>query len=485
MTDRIAVPDLNHSEQNALDELVFQWRAKRSRNALRAGMYDMKNSYRHLMTSAAPAVVKRRSFVLGWSSIAVDKLNRRCNLDGFYDRGGVDLDELGLNDLMVSNRLGSEISQTGVSALIHAVAWLVTTQGDTEAGEPEVLINGRDALTGTGMWDSRRRAVRSFLSLTDFDGDGEPVGMTMYLPNLNVIMTKAAGRWIVVRREHIYGVPVDPMRYKPRLGRPFGSSRITRAVMSIHQQALAAMIRADVNGEAYSLPRYVLLGATESAFQNADGSPKATWQAAWDAIWAIGDDEDADPALARADVKQFTGQSPEPQNAHLRMLAQMFSGETGIPIGELGIIGDSNPTSYEAMLASRDDIISEAETTTDEWAPDVSSAVTRALDMLNGGDLPDGLDVLPKWRNPMHISRAAAADAGTKVIDKVPWLADSEVGLELMGLSPSQIQRAMADKRRAGGSAALQVLQEAAQRVSGAQMPVPPAQVTDGNPSGA
>ena len=50
--------------------------------------------------------------------------------------------------------------------------------------------------------------------------------------------------------------------------------------MSIHMQALAAMIRADVNGEAYSLPRYVLLGATEQAFQNADGSPKAAWQAA-------------------------------------------------------------------------------------------------------------------------------------------------------------------------------------------------------------
>jgi hypothetical protein len=485
VTDRIAVPDLNHSEQNALDELVLQWRAKRPRNAIRAGMYDMKNSYRHLMTSAAPPSVKRRSFVLGWSSIAVDKLNRRCNLDGFYDRNGVDLDELGLTDLMTSNRLISEISQTGVSTLIHAVGWLVTTQGDTQAGEPEVLINGRDALTGTGMWDSRRRAVRSFLSLTDFDDDGEPVGMTMYLPNLNVIMTKAGGRWTVIRHEHIYGVPVDPMRYKPRLGRPFGSSRITRAVMSIHQQALAAMIRADVNGEAYSLPRYVLLGATESAFQNADGSPKATWQAAWDAIWAIGDDEDADPQLARADVKQFTGQSPEPQNAHLRMLAQMFSGETGIPIGELGIIGDSNPASYEAMLASRDDIISEAETTTDEWAPDVSSAVTRALSMLNGGDLPDGLEVLPKWRNPMHISRAAAADAGTKVIDKVPWLADSEVGLELMGLTPSQIQRAMADKRRAGGSSALQTLQEAAQRIASGQTGTNAAPVSGGNPSGA
>ena len=47
--------------------------------------------------------------------------------------------------------------------------------------------------------------------------------------------------------------------------------------------------------------------------------------------------------LARADIKQFHGQSPEPQNAHLRMLAQLMAGETGIPIGEFGLIGDANP----------------------------------------------------------------------------------------------------------------------------------------------
>jgi hypothetical protein len=257
----------------------------------------------------------------------------------------------------------------------------------------------------------------------------------------------------VKRREHVYGVPVDPMRYNPRLGRPFGRSRITRAVMSIHMQALAAMIRADVNGEAYSLPRYVLLGATEEAFQNADGSPKPAWQAAWDAVWAIGDDEDA--SAPRADVKQFNGQSPEPQNAHLRMLAQMFSGETSISIGELGIIGDANPTSAEALTVAKDDLIAEAEQTTDAWSPDIASAVTRALAMMNRGSLPDTLEIKPKWRNPMYVSRAAAADAGTKVLTQVPWLADSEVGLEILGLSRDQIDRAMADKRRAQGQQTL------------------------------
>lgn len=448
----IRVPGLTDSEQGSLDELVIQWRAKRPRNNLRSAFYDMKNSERHLMSQTVPSVVRRRRFVLGWSGIAVDKLNRRCNLEDFYDAQGRDLDVLGMSDLARENRLTSEVSQAGVSSLIHAVSWMVTTQGDTQSGEPEVLMNARDASTATGFWDVRRRSLRSFLSITDLDDKGEPSSMTMYLPNLNLVMWSDAGLWRLDRRPHSHGLPVDPLRYKPRLGRPFGSSRISRSVMSIHMQALAAMIRADVNGEAYSLPRYVLLGATEEAFKNADGSSKPTWQAAWDAVWAIGDDPNAQTdALARADVKQFTGQSPEPQNAHLRMLAQMFSGETGIPVGELGIIGDANPTSAEALQVSRDDLIAEAEQTTSGWSPDLSSAVTRALRMLNRGDVPGDLDVRPLWRNPMHVSRAAAADAGTKVVDKLPWLAETEVGMEIMGLSPDQIRRALGDKRRAEG----------------------------------
>lgn len=453
----ISVPGLTHQEQVSLDVLVNQWRTKRPRNNLRSAFYDMKNSTRGLVDKNAPATVKRREYVLGWSAMAVDKLNRRCTLDGFYDGAGNDLDSLGLSEIVRSNRLIPEVSQSGISSLIHATSFLITTKGDVGAGEPDVLIHGAPASQATGIWDRRRRLLTSFLSIHELDDKGEPVDMTMYLPNLIVHCTRKGQGWKIVRRQHQYGVPVDPLRYKQRLDREFGSSRITRTVMSLHIQALATMLRADVNGEGYSLPRYALLGATEEAFKNADGSPKPVWQAAWDAIWAIGDDLDAagdSPALARADMKQFLGQSPEPQNAHLRMLAQMFSGETSIPIGELGLIGDANPTSAEALQTSRDDLISEAESTTDGWSPDIESAVTRALSMKNG-TLPPTLDVRSKWRNPIHSSRAQAADAGGKILDKAPELAQTEVGLELLGLTPDQIKRAMIERRRGAGRALL------------------------------
>lgn len=445
---RIVITDLSDDEQASLDELLAQWREKRPRNNLRSAFYDMKNATRHLMSANAPAEVKRRKYVLGWSALAVDKLNRRCNIDGFYDPSGHNLADLGLADLERANRLRTELSQAGISSLIHAVSWLITVQGGED--EPDVLILPRDASNATGIWDTRRRALRSFLSITDVDDRGEPTAMTMYLFGLNVLMAKDNGAWSIDRRDHNYGLPVDPLRYKPRLGRPFGSSRISRSVMSIHEQAIGVMGRADVNGIAYSLPRYALLGATEQAFQNADGSIKPTWQAAWDAIWAIGDDEDlaqVGSAMARADIKQFHGQSPEPQAAHLRMLAQLMSGETGIPIGEFGLIGDANPTSADALQVSKDDLIAEAEQTTDNWTPDLSATMNRALRMLNDGDVPVDLDVTPIWRNPMHVSRAAAADAGAKVLDQHPELKGTKVGMEISGLSASQIARAEAEIR--------------------------------------
>ena len=455
-TTTLRVFGLTHQEQAALDELLHQWGDKRWRNQLRTRFYDMHNQEGRLFSDTAPPVVRRRRFVLGWSAMAVDKLNRRCNLEGFYDVRGEDLDALGLDEIAETNRLSYELSQAGLASLQHGPGFVVTTQGDTEAGEPDVLVLARSAETSTGIWDVRRRALRSFLSILDFDGDS-PTSMVMYLPNVNVLMDKIDGTWRVERRRHMYGVPVDVVAYRRRLGRPFGSSRINRTVMALHMQALAAMIRADVNGEAYSLPRYVLLGAGEEAFQNADGSPKPTFQAAWDAIWAIGDDPDAEPGLQRADVKQFSGQSPEPQNAHLRMLAQMFSGETGIPLGELGMPGDANPTSAEALVVSRDDLHAEARATMEGWAPDVSSVVRRALEMRSGRELPD-LRVRPRWADPIMSSPAARADAGLKVISTMPWLAETEVGLELLGLTQDQIRRALVEKRRATGSAILQAL---------------------------
>lgn len=457
--ERITIFDLKHGEQDALDVLLSQLSAKEWRNRMRAAYYDGKHAVRDMGISTPPSF-RRIAFVLGWSAKACDLLNRRCHMEKLLIPGVADADSLGLSDLWRDNYLDTEASHAGLSSLIHSTAFLVVTQGDTGAGEPPVLITAKSALSGTGSWNRRKRALDSFLSVIACDDDGRPVEMVLYLDGLNVTMAKTGGAWSVDRRSHSFGVPVEPLIYKGDLEHPFGRSRISRAVMSLQDSATRTVIRSEVTAEVYSAPQRVLLGADESAFKNADGTVKTAWQAVLGRVWAIPDDEDA--ATPRAEVKEFTQASQEPHMAQLRAQAQLFAGETSIPISSLGISTEANPASAEAYLASREDLISESEGTTDGWTPAWRRSMIRGLAMLNGWDVekvPDEvLGLTPKWRNPTHTSRAAAADAASKTIDKFPWLADTEAGLELYGFDQGFIDRAMAEKRRSSGSAALRAI---------------------------
>jgi kynurenine formamidase len=124
----------------------------------------------------------------------------------------------------------------------------------------------------------------------------------------------------------------------------------------------------------------------------------------------------------------------------------------------------SNPTSADSYVASREDLIAEAEGATDDWSSPLRRAMVRALAMANGL----GMDEVPsswasidtKWRSPVYLSRAAQADAGLKQLQAAPWLADSEVGLELLGLDEQQIKRALKHRRTAAARSLLGRLTE-------------------------
>lgn len=453
----ITVPGLSDTEQATLNVLLTKLAGKAPRNLLRAAYYDGKNAVRDLGISMPPSF-RRIATVLGWSAKAVDILNRRCNLDGFVVPGVEELPDV--DRLWSDNYLDNEAPQAGVSSLIHACGFLVVTQGDVDADEPAVLITAKDALSGTGEWDRRRRRLKSFLSIIDVDDDHDPTAMVLYLPDVNVFIERSGSKWTVDRRRHSYGVPVEPLVYQPRLSRPMGSSRISRPVMSLHDSALRTVIRSEVNAELYSVPARVLLGADESSFRNADGTVKTAWQAILGRVWGIPRDDEGN----MPDVKEFSQGSQEPHVQQLRAFAQLFAGETSIPISSLGISSTANPASAEAYHASREDLISEAEGTTDGWTPAWRRTMLSALSMLNGWDqVPaEFAGLTPKWRSPSTPSRAAAADAASKTIDKFPWLAETRAGLELYGFDKDFIDRALAEKRRADGRLALSALNVAA-----------------------
>lgn len=455
----IRLDDLDEEEQAILDYLVTKLRRKAERNLLRAAYYDMKH-IEPLVNSVIPPQYFRLGIVLGWTGKAVDTLARRCNLDGYFWPDG-DLGSVGFTDVWEDNNLRAEVNQGLISSLIHAVSFVVNTQGLD--GEPPSLIHFKDALNATGEWSTRERRLTSLLSVSDWGGEDndEIHGFTLYLDNLIISAQRDEnGDWQVQRTRHGWGVPAEPLVYKPRVGRPFGSSRISRSVMALQDSATRTVIRLEAHSDIYAIPDLWMFGADEEIFKGANGAVKKAWQIMMGRIKTIPDNEGAD--VPRASVTPIPASDPDPHLKNLKQQAQLFSGETCIPLTSLGVSDMSNPTSSDSYIASREDLIAEAEGATDDWDTAMRRAMVRALAIKNGikrGDVPDAWKTIStKWRSPVYTSRAQAADAGVKQLTAVPWLAETEVALELIGLDDQQIKRALAERRTAQGATILQNL---------------------------
>ena len=250
--------------------------------------------------------------------------------------------------------------------------------------------------------------------------------------------------------------PVAPLPYKPRLDRPFGSSRISRPVMSITDSAVRTIIRSEGTADFYGAPWFMIFGPGEDAFS------KNSWQMLFDRINAIPDNTDPDITNQRADVKQFTQASQAPHVDQLQVWAGLFAGETNIPVSSLGVgMSQANPTSSESYHASREDLIAEAEDAQDQWSNAHAQSVLWAWQIANGEKtVPAELAGLePIWRDARHLTRAASADATLKNVQAFPWMAESDAVVETLGLDRSMTQRLLADKRRAGGGSVLAQLQ--------------------------
>lgn len=441
------VPPLADPDEKQLVRRLYKRLVdKNRRNVLRTGYYDAKNAIHHAGITDPPPRMQNVIHPVGWPAKAVDTLSNRCHLEGFVLPGDED-DTLGIGDLWDLNHLASQAPQAGLSSLIHAVSWLIVTRGGQN--EPPALITARDALSGTGEWNYRTHRLNNFLSLLETDSDGNPLSLALYLPSRIVEMRRdnKDAKWAIDDREtDIDYVPVEPLVHKPRLGREFGSSRITRPVMAYTNSAMRTLLRSEVTAELYSVPQRVILGADESMFVDDSGNPTSAWEVVWGKLLGLPADENGNVPK----FEQLTQATQEPHMSQLRTLAQLFSGETSIPVTELGIHSDSNPSSAEAVYAHQGSLIAAAEATTDGWEPGWRRTMLTALKVANNEDeIPlEWQRIRARFRNPAYESKAAAADAGLKMVQAFPWLADTDVGLELFVRDDLLLERLKVERRK-------------------------------------
>lgn len=389
------VPGLPAAAQDTLDRLIKQLKEKAPRNELRTALMNHKRTFEDWPIVGELGDLRA---VLGWPAKAVETLGRRVRLEGFTIPGR-DLSEFGLDVLMEETQYLRRVRMGELNSLVHAVAFEVSTKGG--AGEPDVLITHVSAQNGTGTWNGRLNRLDDFLSVLSWE-KGKPKDWALYLP---------AGTWVYANgtldwTSHKLGrVPVEPLIYKPRLDRPFGQSRITRSVIFLTRSAARVVVRSEATADLYSAPGLLALGLT------ADQIEQGSWRQGIGNVVGIPDADEgplAAPQLARVAIEKIQQASQQPHIDQLRAWAQLFAGETSIPVSSLGISIDSNPTSAESYAASREDLIAEAEDAGAEWGAAHRRAILNAWALREGvayDDIPDELlRMRSKLRDPRHES---------------------------------------------------------------------------------
>lgn len=441
------VSGVDEVELDAIRGLFATWQAKFPRNVLRSQYRDMKVRIKPSQNIPAEAIARVEA-VSEWPEKAVSALAERSVFEGFVSPGG-EQDPFELGAVLDANRFDLELPQAISSAYTHSCSFVTTAVGDVASGEPEVLVMAREATWSAARWDSRRRVLRDMLAITDVDESGQPTGMDVFFPYAVVSLTRRpSGSWVAERRANAVGeVLAEPLTYAPQLTRPFGQSRISRAVMNITDRALLTIIRAEIASDFYAVPRMYALGLAD-----ANIFSRGKWQAAIDSWFALTKDSEGDTPT----VGQFPQMTMQPITDMYRTIATQFSGATGVPVSNLGIVTD-NPPSAEALYADDRRIVNTARAQNRVLGASLKRVAQRVVRLRDGGPVTSELAKLDvSWANPAFTSPATSADALVKLSSVFPWLSESEVALEFAGFSHAEITRLLSDKRRAQSGSVLQ-----------------------------
>lgn len=442
------VINLSEQDQADLNELAEVWREKLARNQLKKKYYNQKNGLKDLGIAIPPAL-KNMECALGWPAKAVDMLSVRSRFDGFVFGDG---DDYGLNEILRQNNFSVLYRQATTSELVHSCSFITVSKGGPD--DPSVVMSAYDAETAAALWDSRRKKIKCGMTIVDIDPKTrEPTQVNLYTSTAIVEIHRNGKVWEAEYKNHKLGRPLmEAMVYRPSLDRPFGKSRVSRAVISITDSAVRTAVRTEVSSEFFTSPQKYLMGADPELF-----AKNSKWEAYIGNILAISKDEDGD----KPDFGQLAQASMQPHMDYMRTLAAQFAGETGIPISSLGVIHD-NPASAEAIYAAKEDLIIEAEglnETNGQALRNLGLLVAAITNNTTIDQLAEEVKKMqPRFRNPAMPSVVSQSDAIIKQVSAIPWIAESQVALEELGYTESQITRLMSDKRKAESKKALESL---------------------------
>jgi len=395
-----------------------------------------------------------------WPSKAVDALADRITLERFnapaeYDRTALDAVLDGSNVVNGYNRhLTPKLLYGCMAATVtrnvanHAVVRFHSAETFTAIPSPD----GKDGVVGAGL--AIARMERTSWSPTR----AVPTIVNMHLPgNIVELRQVAAGQWTA---EDGITPEQEPSLYVfchdgTGTMNPFGRTRITQFVRTLTDDAIRCMWHMQISGAYYSVPKLAMLNLLPEQYE-AVVSDKLKYQL--DKVLATEVDENGD---TRTTIQQFSGNSPQPFVEELRALAAQFSGATGVPLNSLGIVQD-NPSSAEAIGASREDICLIAQRDIDEDRRTLER-VMRAAVAVEQNTTTDRLDegtrgIRASFADPLIHSRAEMADWAVKINSMRPTFGATDVAARMVGIDDADLESVKSDETRAASAAMAQAI---------------------------
>lgn len=393
--------------------------------------YEGAHRAQQIGISIPPSMRNLRT-VLGWPGIVVDALEERLDLLGV---AGVD--DLGVMGIFDDNMLDVESGMVHLDALIYGLSFVTVSAGVD--GAPDVLVAPESPKSATGIFDRRTRRLTAGL-VRSVHGDVTEVSLLTDSEIIELRGTRGRRGWEVLdRTRHAMGeVPMVPFANRRRTARDSGRSQITRAVRSLTDQAVRTLLGMEVNREFYAAPQRWVMGAAEKDFQDANGNPKTSWELVLGKALALPRDEVTGDV---PQVGQFAAASPAPFADQLRVLSQLLTAESAVPRNYLGFVTE-NPSSADAIRAEESRLIKHAERRQALFGASWKR-VARLAAKQAGADVPE--DFMSRasiqWRDAATPTKAAAADATSKLVGSGILPAEADVTLEMAGMDARMISK--------------------------------------------
>ena len=395
-----------------------------------------------------------------WPAKAVDALADRITLERFnapdeYDRVSLDV-------VLANNNVVNGYNRHLTPKLLYGCMAATVTRNST--GHAVVRFHSADTFTAIPSPDGRDGVVGAGLAIARMEYTSwsaqqmVPTIVNLHLPgNIVELRQVAANDW---RATNGYTMETEPSLYVfchdgTGTMNPFGRTRITRFVRTLTDDAIRCMWHMQISGAYYSIPKLAMLNLLPEQFE-AVISDKLKYQ--MDKVLATEADESGD---TRTTVQQFSGNSPQPFVDELRALAAQFSGATGVPLNSLGIVQD-NPSSAEAIGASREDICLIAQRDIDEDRRTLEQ-VMRAAVAVEKNTTIERLDegawgIRASFADPLIHSRAEMADWAVKINSMRPTFGATDVAARMVGIDDADLESVKSDETRAASAAAFNAI---------------------------